>query len=340
MQNGYVYSRHEEFDNYVWKVDFMSVPPEEELADRVTTAPQVPTQDDWKLTFGSNKTLEIAEDVKVVEAHSHNSGQRLTLVYKNLGSFTFAFKTAKSLLEASAWHIKYENRSFRPNLKFHKNRTLIEGSGRNEDDDSQVQVKIDLRPEPEADWIAFYDTQDGMEQIIVQSLNFDEATSKMSADWEDEGHHFVIDGQFSRNMKNKTSKTEKVKFTLTTDEGDVKNFSGLMDANHSKIKGTWKYNMDGNAQQQPQSTMYFFEFNLARNVKGTLHMTMSDSNGKREVTEEIEVNYKKREIKPAEGMGGNIEEFYAIEAVDQAELCFFVLQRDATYVKCGQDSYI
>ena len=69
-------------------------------------------------------------------------------------------------------------------------------------------------------------------------------------------------------------------------------------------------------------------------------MTMSDSNGKQEVTEEIEVNYKKREIKPAEGMGGNIEEFYAIEAVDQAELCFFVLQRDVTYVKCGQDAYI
>ena len=45
-------------------------------------------------------------------------------------------------------------------------------------------------------------------------------------------------------------------------------------------------------------------------------MTMSDSKGKREVTEEIEINYKKREIKTAVGMDGNIEEFYAIEAVD------------------------
>ena len=52
----------------------MSLPPEEELAERSSTAPQVPTQDDWKLTFGANKTLEIAEDMKVVEAYSHNSG--------------------------------------------------------------------------------------------------------------------------------------------------------------------------------------------------------------------------------------------------------------------------
>ena len=83
-----------------------------------------------------------------------------------------------------------------------------------------------------------------------------------------------------------------------------------MDVNRSKIKGTWK---DTNSQDQ---TKYFFEFILALNVKGTLHMTLSDSGGKKEITEEIEVNFKKKEIRQAEGMGGNIEEFYAIEAVD------------------------
>ena len=87
-----------------------------------------------------------------------------------------------------------------------------------------------------------------MERIIVESLFFDESTSKVSADWEDEGHHFVIDGQFYKNVKNKASKTLKVTFTLTTDDGDVKHFSGQMDANHSKVKGTWKYNNDGDAQ--------------------------------------------------------------------------------------------
>ena len=141
------FSRHHEYDNYVWKVNYMSIPPEEELVERRQQAPEVPTQDSWKLTFGANKTLEITDEVKVVEAYMHNSGQRFTLVYKNLGSFTFVFKNAKSLLESSAWHIKYDNRSYRPNLKFNKNRLHVDGSGKNEDDDSNITVKIDLRPE-------------------------------------------------------------------------------------------------------------------------------------------------------------------------------------------------
>ena len=45
-------------------------------------------------------------------------------------------------------------------------------------------------------------------------------------------------------------------------------------------------------------------------------MKLSDSGGIKEINEEIEVNFKKKEIRQAEGMGGNIEEFYAIEAVD------------------------
>ena len=56
--------------------------------------------------------------------------------------------------------------------------------------------------------------------------------------------------------------------------------------------------------------------------------------------EEIEVDFTKKEIANAKGFGGNIDDFYAIEAVDQAELCFFILQRDATYVKHGSTAYI
>lgn len=105
----------------------MTIPADEELEDRKDNSPQVPTLQAWKLNFGENKTLEITESVKIVEAHPHNSGHRITLLYKDLGTFTFIYKDAKSLLEPSDWLIKYEKRAYRPNLKFNKNRLLVEG---------------------------------------------------------------------------------------------------------------------------------------------------------------------------------------------------------------------
>ena len=77
----------------------MSSPPEEELENRSLEAPAVPTVDSWKLNFGVNNNLEITENAKVLEAYLHNNRERFTLVYKDLGSFTFSFKNAKNLVD-------------------------------------------------------------------------------------------------------------------------------------------------------------------------------------------------------------------------------------------------
>ena len=63
----------------------------------------------YKLTFGKNKNLAFTESTKVVSAHTHNSGKRVTLLYHGLGSFTFELKKAISLLQKSSWHGKYKN---------------------------------------------------------------------------------------------------------------------------------------------------------------------------------------------------------------------------------------
>ena len=65
----------------------------------------MPTLDTWKLTFGINNNLEITENVKVLEVFMHNEAQRFTLLYKDLGSFTFNLKSAKSLVDSSLWQI-------------------------------------------------------------------------------------------------------------------------------------------------------------------------------------------------------------------------------------------
>ena len=87
------------------------------------------------LTFGSNKDLEITEDVKVVEAIMHNNDERVTLVYHGLGAFTFNLMNAMSLANPSDWVGQYEERDFKVPLKFSSSRDLISGKGKDIDDE-------------------------------------------------------------------------------------------------------------------------------------------------------------------------------------------------------------
>lgn len=113
----------------------------------------------------------------------------------------------------------------------------------------------------------------------------------------------------------------------------MKKFTGYMDSNRSRIRGNWKYDND-------DRNLYFFDFVIAAGVKGTLHMEFTNQIGQSDATEEIVVNFKDKEIKQAPGYPPHIESFYAIEAVDQAELCFFILQRDVTFVRTETSAYV
>ena len=110
--------------------------------------PVVPVLNAYKLYFGDNqKKLEITDDANVVEAHVHNLGKRVTLVYKGKASYTFQLKPAKSLVEPSKWFIEHLGQKFVSDLKFSQNRLSAEGSGHGEDEDKKaLDVKIDLVP--------------------------------------------------------------------------------------------------------------------------------------------------------------------------------------------------
>ena len=57
-----------------------------------------------KLNFENNSKLDITRKSKVVEAYSHNSN-RLTLIYPNLGSFTFALNKQLGISEPQDFHV-------------------------------------------------------------------------------------------------------------------------------------------------------------------------------------------------------------------------------------------
>ena len=59
------------------------------FSERKRRAPTIKTINSYKLTFGMNKTLEITERAKVVEAMMHNDSKRVTLLYRGLATFTF-----------------------------------------------------------------------------------------------------------------------------------------------------------------------------------------------------------------------------------------------------------
>jgi hypothetical protein len=71
-------------------------------------------------------------------------------------------------------------------------------------------------------------------------------------------------------------------------------------------------------------------------VPGTLRLKFD---GEPEVTEEIQVDFKRKEIIQARGHEPNVE-FYAIEAVDQAELIYFILKSDVSFLTVGLDAYV
>ena len=98
------FTRHDEYDNQIWKLKYNTSPSIEELEWREFKAPKVQTLKNYKLSFGINKGLEITENVKVVEAYVHNNNERVTLIYKGLGAFTFELKPATSLAMPNCWN--------------------------------------------------------------------------------------------------------------------------------------------------------------------------------------------------------------------------------------------
>ena len=74
-------SRHEDFDDQVWKMRFGSATSETNPAKIREQPPLQPKVKTYKLTFGKNKNLAITENYKMVSAHSHNKAKRVTLIY-------------------------------------------------------------------------------------------------------------------------------------------------------------------------------------------------------------------------------------------------------------------
>ena len=103
-------SRHEKYDSWVWKMRF-NAPSSDDVDSFQEMQQRLPEQtvaQKYKLTFGKNKNLAMTENYKVVSAHLHSEGKRVTLLYNQLGSFTFEFETAKSLDQRSLWAGNYD----------------------------------------------------------------------------------------------------------------------------------------------------------------------------------------------------------------------------------------
>ena len=136
-------------------------------------APSVQTLNSYKLTFGLNKDLEITEKVKVFTGllHSDNHsvvskrGERLTLVYKGLASYTFQLRRAKLLTVPNNWFFNGFGQELKIPLRFYPKKynkdgsTLLakaEGTGK-DDNDKDVNVTLLLDDYSGSVWYGYYD---------------------------------------------------------------------------------------------------------------------------------------------------------------------------------------
>lgn len=104
------------------------------------------------------------------------------------------------------------------------------------------------------------------------------------------------------------------KFTI----GD-KVFEGRVDVNRSRIRGKWHFEDD-------LENKYFFDFQLGEKVEGDMTITFGKNPP---ITEKIFMDYRKKRITSFEDKNLQID---AVEAVEQAELKYFILQPDVQYV--------
>ena len=101
-------------------------------------------------------------------------------------------------------------------------------------------------------------------------------------------------------------------------------FSGTIDPMSTRLKGKWGTSSDKRTHTN------IFDFQIHKAVEATMTMT-SDKKG--EVTHRVSINFDKMIIENAGGVEKEIKEFYAIEAVDTAELKYFILQPDVTLIE-------
>ncbi len=91
-------------------------------------------------------------------------------------------------------------------------------------------------------------------------------------------------------------------------------FEGRVDVNRSKLRGKW--HEEGDLENK-----YFFEFYLAEKVEGDMTITFGKNPP---ITEKILMDYRKKKITSADGEEKNVQ-ISAVEAVEQAELIYFIL---------------
>ena len=62
----------------------------------------------YEVSFDSKMSLAIAKDYKVVEAFMHDERNRVTLLFNDLGAFTFQLKAKKELTNSkSKWKAEF-----------------------------------------------------------------------------------------------------------------------------------------------------------------------------------------------------------------------------------------
>ena len=100
-----------------------------------------------------------------------------------------------------------------------------------------------------------------------------------------------------------------------------------MNASTSKINGSWT-DTDGKK--------YSFEFKIAENVDAELSLKFENEP---EINEEIQVDFVKKEVVKMPGFEKNFK-LYAIGAVDQAMLCYFIPQVDVSFFTNNDDAFV
>ena len=88
-------------------------------------------------------------------------------------------------------------------LKFSKKGDWAHGNGAYENDE-KFDINISLRPKDTHHWIGVFDTEDGLVDFALESLQIDKTSQSISSSWHFEGVNYSLEGTLGKRLAGRT----------------------------------------------------------------------------------------------------------------------------------------
>ena len=146
---------------------------------------------------GIDRNLSITDRYKVIKANMHNvtweGPERITVVYKGFGAYTFLLQKSKRLEELASWEGTYKGSQISFQLQFTNYGTTLNGNGEDEEH-NEFDITGTVESYMESEWSGTF-MKDGKPKLLYfDNFTINKEGNITSGEMDDDGEKFTIVG--------------------------------------------------------------------------------------------------------------------------------------------------